>query len=156
MANALPTPKLVKDLFEELLDRDVTVGPADPPRSGDLHRMVTAVYVDSALHLKALASMEVGLAAYTGAALGLVPAGGVRELLEKGTLPTTLVHNVERIFEKLIGFMGEPKLRLYQTFSPGQVVPGDVTGHLLSLGKRRDFTLTLQGYGKGRLSLVAP
>jgi hypothetical protein len=154
MANTLPAPKLVKDLFEELLDRDVSVGAADPPRASDLHRMVTAVYVDGALHMKVLAAMDVGLAAYTGAALGLVPAGGVRELVEKAVLSSTLIANVETIYQKLISFAGDPGLRLYETFTPGQTLPADVQGHLLALGHRRDFTLSLQGYGKGRLSLI--
>jgi hypothetical protein len=156
MVNALPGPKVVKDLFEELLDREVTVGPADPPRAGDISRMVTAVYVDASLHLKALAGMDVGLAAYTGAALGLVPAGGVRDLVATSSLSPVLVSNIETIYERLIASMGALNLRLYQTFTPGQPLPADVSGHLLALGKRRDLTLSLQGYGKGRLSIICP
>ncbi|MCW2503383.1 MAG: hypothetical protein JWO79_1667 [Actinomycetia bacterium] len=156
MVNALPGPKVVKDLFEELLDREVAVGPADPPRSGDITRLFIAVYVDASLQMKAIAAMDVGLAAYTGAALGLVPAGGVRDLMATSSLSPVLVSNIETIYERLIATMGAPSLRLYQTFTPGQPLPADVSGHLLALGKRRDLSLALQGYGKGRLSIICP
>jgi hypothetical protein len=130
MVNALPGPKVVKDLFEELLDREVAVGPADPPRSGDITRLFIAVY--------------------------LVPAGGVRDLMATSSLSPVLVSNIETIYERLIATMGAPSLRLYQTFTPGQPLPADVSGHLLALGKRRDLSLALQGYGKGRLSIICP
>src|SRR5688572_6667470 len=101
MAHPLPPAKAVKDLFEELLGRDVTVGRAVPMRSHDLRRTVTAVYVDSALHMVAVIGMDTALAAYAGAAIALVPVGGARECMEENSLPPVLAANATKICESL-------------------------------------------------------
>jgi hypothetical protein len=53
MSRPLPLPKEVKDLFEELLGRPVTVGPADPIRVADLCNILTSLLNREGLpHLK--------------------------------------------------------------------------------------------------------
>src|SRR6185437_11547877 len=74
MTRELPAPKSVKDFFEDLLGRPVTVSPADPLRAADITSTLVAVYSDPARKLGAVVGFGFSLTAYVGAAIGLIPA----------------------------------------------------------------------------------
>src|SRR5437879_6434252 len=94
---SLPTPKDVRDLFEDLLNRSVAVQPTNPLSAGEVRRTMVNVYVDDALRLAAVIGLELPLAAYTGAALGLIPAGGAQDCVEAGTLTAMIAENVTEV-----------------------------------------------------------
>jgi hypothetical protein len=123
-------------------------------RSHELRRTVTAVYVDSALHMVAVIGMDTALAVYAGAAIALVPVGGAREFMEENALPPVLAANATKICESLGDLLGDQSVRLYQTFMPGEHLPADAASQLLALGRRMDIELAVSGYGRGRLSVV--
>src|SRR5690349_17035473 len=117
MPRELPVPKNVKDLFDELLGRPVTVGPADPMRAPDLHQQpLTCLYVDEQMVLRAIIAMDLPLAAYAGAALGLVPASGAETCIEEKELSETIADNVSEVCNIMSGMLnreGEPRLRVH-------------------------------------------
>ncbi len=156
MSRPIPAPKHVRDLFEELLGRPVGVEPADPLRSAEMHRSLIAVYVDDGLGLAALAAMDFPLAVYSAAALGLVPPGGARDYIEERTMSPLLAENANEICNILgsvLNHEGLPHIRLYQTYLPGQPLPGDATSRMLALGRRLDLIVTIERYGSGKLSI---
>src|SRR5688572_20482592 len=122
MSRVLPVPKDVKDLFEDLLGRAITVSPAEPVRAADLYKTLVSLYVDDGLQLAAVIGLDLPLAAYSGAAIGLVPAGGAQGCLEEGQLTPMLADNateVCNVLNSLINREGLPHVRLYQTYLPG-------------------------------------
>ena len=70
---ALPASLAIRNLLEDLLGREVTVGPADPPVVADTKRTVAAIYVDNSTTMVAVLGLDLELAAYAAAALGLMP-----------------------------------------------------------------------------------
>jgi hypothetical protein len=155
MPRELPVPKDVKDLFDELLGRPVTVGPADPMRAAQLRENpLSCLYVDDKLTLGAIITLDLPLAAYTGAALGLIPVAGAQACIEENELSTMVAENVTEVcnvLSSLLNREGQPRLRVHQTFMPGQMPPADAVGYMLALGRRLDLDIDVQGYGSGKM-----
>jgi hypothetical protein len=154
----MPRPKAVKDLLEGMLDREVEVTAANPPRAADLAHTALALYVDTNMHLVAVAGVDLVLAVTVGAAIGLVPPGGAKACVADRALSPKIAANFSDACETigvLLDRDGEPPVRLHQLFLPGNAAPGDANSRLLALGRRLDLDVTVPGYGTGRLSLSA-
>src|SRR5690349_19131307 len=82
MSHVLPVPKAVKDLFDDLLGRPVTVSPSDPIRAADIPTTTVALYTDERLTLCAVIGLDFKLTAFAGAAIGLIPPGGAEACIE--------------------------------------------------------------------------
>jgi hypothetical protein len=154
--SVIPVALTVRNLFEDLLGRDVNVSPGDPMTAADLPTGVFAVYTDTSQQLYAVLGMQLALAANAGAALGLLPAGAAEDSIEEKTLFPNLAENVFELCNVLTSLLnreGSPHVKLYQVIYPGMELPNDVRAHLLALGKRLDLTVEVARYGKGKLSL---
>ncbi len=153
---ALPAALAIRNLLEDLLGRDVTVSNADPLVADALKRTVVAVYVDSSTKMAAVIGLELSLAAYAGAALGLMPAGGAQDCIEDGVLSPVLAENVTELCNVLTSLLnkeGSPHLKLYKVYLPPEQPPADVQALLLALGNRTDLMVEVARYGKGKLSV---
>jgi hypothetical protein len=156
MTLTLPGLMPVRTMLEELLGREVTVTPADPATAGDLPRMAVALYVDGAGRLAAVLGMDLALAAYAGAALGLLPAGAAADSIEEEQLSPMLRENVQELYNILTGLLnkeGGPHLTLYRVVAPGEDLPSDAAAYLLALGNRLDAKVEISRYGGGLFAL---
>ena len=154
--SVIPAPLAVRNLFEDLLGRDVNISPGDPMTAENLPTGVIAIYTDTSQQLYAVLGMTLSLAANAGAALGLLPAGAAEDSIEEKTLFPNLAENVFElcnVFTSLLNREGAPHVKLYQVIYPGMELPNDARAHLLALGKRLDLTIEVARYGKGRFSL---
>jgi hypothetical protein len=153
---ALPASLAIRNLLEDLLGRDVTVTVGDALVAADLKRTVAAVYVDSSTKMTAVLGLDLTLAAYAGAALGLMPAGGAQDCIEDGVLSSMLAENVTELCNVLTSLLnreGSPHLKLYKVYLLPEPMPGDVQALLLALGNRTDLAVEVARYGKGKFSL---
>jgi len=153
-----PSPKQIKDLFEGILGREVTVGDGVPVPLNVRPGPTTAAYVDNQNKLSAVAVMDFPLTAYCGAALALVPKGGAEIAIEEKDLPAGLLENAAEVLNVLAAPLGDASgthHRLADTFGPGQAPPTDVAGWSVQLGSRIDLLLDIKGYGSGTLSVVS-
>ena len=157
MTRQLPAAKHIRDTFEDLIGRHVNVCPADPMRSAEMHQSLVAVYVDDGLKLCAVLGMTFPLAVYSAAALGLIPPGGAKDMVEEREVTPLIAENAAEICNVLgtvLNHEGQPRVRMYQTFMPGgPPPPNDAAGRLLALGHRLDLEVEVTGYGKGKFSL---
>jgi hypothetical protein len=154
--SVIPAALSVRNLFEDLLGRDVNVSPGDPMTAADLPTGVFAIYTDPSPQLYAVLGLQLALAANAGAALGLLPAGAAEDSIEEKTLFPNLAENVFELCNVLTSLLnreGAPHVKLYQVIYPGMDLPNDARAHLLALGKRLDLTVEVARYGKGKLSL---
>jgi hypothetical protein len=154
--SVIPASITVRNLFEDLLGRDVNVSSGDPMTAEDLPTGVIAVYTDTSQQLYAVLGMQLSLAANAGAALGLLPAGAAEDSIEEEKLFPNLAENVFELCNVLTSLLnreGAPHVKLYQVIYPGMDLPNDARAHLLALGKRLDLTVEVARYGKGKLSL---
>ncbi|MEU7903128.1 hypothetical protein [Actinoplanes sp. NPDC049118] len=154
--SVIPASIAVRNLFEDLLGRDVNVSPGDPMTGEDLPTGVIAIYTDTSQQLYAVLGLQLALAANAGAALGLLPVGAAEDSIEEGKLFPNLAENVFELCNVLTSLLnreGAPHVKLYQVIYPGMDLPNDARAHLLALGKRLDLTVEVARYGKGKLSL---
>ena len=157
MSYVLPVPKDVKDLFEDLLGRSITVAPVDPMRAADIPQTLVALYTDPAKQLGAVIGMDFALTAFAGAAIGLIPPGGAEACIEDKEISKMIGENaieVCNVLASLLNREGTAHLKLYQTYLPGNPPPNDAVGHLVALGRRLDLAVDVAGYGSGKLAIT--
>ena len=158
--SVLPGALAVRNLFEDLLGREVTVSPGSPLSAEQVATATVAVFTDDRQQIYAVLGMQLSLAANAGAALGLLPAGAAEDAVEEKQLFPNLAENVFELCNVLTSLLnreGGPHVKLYQVVYPGEPVPADARAHLLALGRRVDLTVEVNRYGKGTFSLsLAP
>ena len=158
--SVIPVALTVRNLFEDLLGRDVSVSPGDPITADDLPTATVAIYADHRQQISAVVGMQLSLAAAVGAALGLLPPGAAEDSLDEKKLFPNLAENVFELCNVLTSLLnreGAPHVKLYQVVYPGVAVPNDARAHLFALGRRLDLGIEVSRYGKGKFSLsMAP
>jgi hypothetical protein len=154
----LPSAKEVRELIEGLIGRDVQVttgGAMLDPNSGD--GTLVGVYVDNRLALSAIVLLDLPLAAYIGAALGLVPVRVAADAVYESTLPAGLSENageVLNVMASLFNAEGAPHVRLDTIYEPRFPLPADVATWVPAYVRRTDLDMEVAGYGAGRFSLL--
>jgi hypothetical protein len=153
----LPASKDVRDMLTGLVGKPVAVNPGAPVTPTPDKPVAVAVYVDPHMAINALCVMDLGAAAYTGAALALLPPGGAQDAVEEdGELTSLLVealHEVVNVLSALFNTPGAPHSKLHKLYAPGDDLPGDIEGMLANFN-RVDLAIEVPSYGKGALSLV--
>jgi len=153
----LPVPKQIRDLFADLLDRDVTLTPAAPQAPGPGTPTTVAVYVDDYLRISAVMVLDLDLSAYAGAAIGLVPPAGADEAIEAGELTDVLKANLFEVLNIASSMFNAPNadhLRLHEVHPAGRTLSTQARAMALTLGRREDFHVDIAGYGAGHVSVV--
>lgn len=154
----LPHQKAVRDMLEELLGRDCDVALASEPLVPSATDLVgVGVYVDDALKTAAVVATDLSLSAIAGAAIGLIPKGGAEACVEDRELSPMVRDNyyeVLNILSALFNLPGHPHTKLYSVSYPGDVPPSDISARLRSIGGRLDLTVSVAGYGKGKIAFV--
>ena len=158
--SVLPGSLAIRNLFEDLLGREVTVSPGNPLTAEQFATATVAIFTDTAQQIYGVLGMQLSLAANAGAALGLLPAGAAEDSIDEKKLFPNLAENVFElcnVMTSLLNKEGSPHVKLYQVIYPGDPLPADARAHLLALGRRIDLTVEVNRYGKGTLSLsLAP
>ena len=152
-----PAPMAVRNLLEELLDRTVEVAPGSPwaPVRGEVGTF--ALYVDDSLVVRSVAVCDLGFSAYAGAAIGLLPAPVAMEAVASEELPTPVAENLSEVLNVCAALQnvdGAPHMKLHSVHHIGPPVPPEVAALGGVLGQRLDLTVSIAGYGEGRLSFV--
>ena len=118
-----------------------------------------ALRTGSLLHGIVLLTPVLPLAAYAGAALGLVPLPRVQEAIESGVLTDDLTENFNEFVNVMASVFNEnpeaPHLKLYKVHAVGEKLPSDVASSLGYVVRRLDLRVEVSGYGAGRLSSVS-
>jgi hypothetical protein len=154
----LPTNQSVKELFEGLLGREVTLSYGRRPDMEARPGPCTAVYVDDRNQLTSVVVMDFALTASAGAALGLVPAGGAEAAIEDRELPASLQENANELLNVLAGTINEHSdvhQRLHHVHAPGETLPADVVPWTITLTGRLDVTVAPKGYPSGDVSIIS-
>lgn len=154
----VPIQEAVTDFVCALVGRGcaaakVTPTPIEPDGSH-----VVAAYRDTHGKILALALADLDFAAGTGASLGMIPAGAAHESVAAGELEETLFENyteVANIMMSLLNSPNSPHLKLDAVWSTADgEMPEEAWELVRNPGKRREFAVTIEGYGDGRLGIV--
>ena len=153
----IPDPKAVRDLLGDLLGRKVEVAAAPPYQPSVDDGASFAVYVDDNLRTHAVAAVDLELSAFMCAAIGLIPLVGAEAAIEDQRLSGMLAENlyeVLNIWAALLNAEGWPHVKLHAAYPSGTVPPSDVPVQAQAWGNRLDLTVSVTGYGSGRMSIV--
>ncbi|NLT55569.1 MAG: hypothetical protein GXX79_13615 [Actinomycetales bacterium] len=151
----LPSRHAVRTTIEDLVNRPVKMEDSDilPVRDTS----VLAVYVNDRIVTSAVIVLDLAAAARIGGALGMVPPGAVDDAIAEFELTEMLTdccREVLNVLASVFNVRAAPHVRLYAMYGPGDVIPGDLTALAVVPGERLDVTLSVHGYGEGRLSVV--
>jgi len=155
---SLPLAKMVRDLLEGVLGRDVEVTTGGPMvNPGADGGALVGIFVDGFLKLSALMLFDLRLAARAGAAIALVPSRIAELAIADGGLPEALLDNAAEILSvatSLFNVGTAPHLRLERCYAPGELLPNDVAQWVLAYVPRLDLVVDIKGYGDGVASVI--
>ncbi|MFN8195726.1 MAG: hypothetical protein U0R80_19960 [Nocardioidaceae bacterium] len=157
MTTHLPAPMQIRELIGDLLDREITLGPTSPFAPSQFNPATIAVYTDDSLIIKALVMIDLPLSAAIGAALGLMPASAALAVIEEGKVNDAIRENLAEVLNIALSLFNvdhSPHLKLYQVHAAGDAMPPNIQSHALTLGRREDLKIDVQGYPSGRFSIV--
>lgn len=151
----LPARASFRDLLRDLVMQPVTVRPGPPLELSSEQPSYLAGYRFDAGEAAAMAVADLTLAAAAGAAIGMMPPKEtLAEVREAGALegdPLEFFHEVVNVAARLLNSPTTPHVVL-RSLDP---IPGDVAEDLAAIATtpavRHDWTVTIEGYGEGRL-----
>ncbi|HEX2805799.1 MAG TPA: hypothetical protein VHN80_06480 [Kineosporiaceae bacterium] len=151
----LPNRHAIRTLIESLIGRDVDLKDCDPvpPKTTN----VIAVYVTDKITVAAIVVVDLEGAARLGGALGMLPKGGVEDIIAERDLTGMVRDNAYEVLNVLAAAFNvenAPHVRLYEMYGPNGSVPGDVMSLSQVIGSRLDIKATIAGYGDARVSII--
>lgn len=153
----VPIQEDIRDLLGDLLGRGVAVDKTSPLRFDDDRHGLIATYITQEDEVGALCMCDADFAILAGAALVMVPGNVANEQLRAGVIEeqhTEVTHEVVNVLSRLLNTPRTPHLRLAELHP----VPGELPAPVQSLAEapefRRDFVVSIEGYGEGRFSLL--
>lgn len=155
----VPIQEDIRDLLSDLLGRGVAIDKTKSPLVfEDDEPGLIARYLNDDDELAIVCLVDAPFAIVVGAALVMVPAAVVKEQLQKGVLEedaVDLVREVNNIMARLLNTPRTPHVRLHDMLTiPADDLPESVEKLLAAPEFRRDFLVTIEGYGEGRISLL--
>lgn len=155
----LPTAKEVRELIMGVVGRDVDLTIEGAAlTSASPGGVIVGEYVSEEMGSNALIALDLPLAAYLGAALALIPAGGAEASLEDGYLSDSLLDNtyeVLNIAASLFNKEGAPHLRIGPLYDTTRaLMPKEIDSWLSGYVPRLDAVVNVHGYGQGCIAVL--
>lgn len=152
----LPPTKLIKDVIDGMLGKEVSVTPSGALTPADTIGGALAVYIDDADHLGAVVCWDLPLAAAVGAGVALVPVGAMEDAIEEQYLPEHLLENlseVSNVMASVFNIGNNPHMRLDRMYRPINTADNDAVELAYRVGHRIDLTVAVPNYGEGRVAV---
>jgi two-component system chemotaxis response regulator CheY len=145
----------VASVLEGLLRRGVSVAPSDAPRR-EVARTV-ARYVDAQGADVAACVSEIAFAAATGAALSMAPASAAKEWADAGVLTEAVAQNFYEVANVLatVANPGGARCKLAELMLLADFEQPPNHEQLVAAPTQVNLEVTVEGYGAGRIALIA-
>ncbi|MEM1145068.1 MAG: hypothetical protein AAGI88_20980 [Pseudomonadota bacterium] len=151
----LPKPDDLKNMLSMMYD-DLSVDDGEPAEAGK-YKCAVALYLDDNDAPIAAAVADYPFAAYSGAALTMIPPGGAQDAVEEGDLGNSILENVNEVFNicsRLLMNDSSPHLRLGPIYTSMDEVPEDQAAVVKGPNGRADIAATIPNYGSGNISFM--
>jgi hypothetical protein len=156
--HVLPDPASVQRTFATLFERTVRVNVSNVARVSSL--AIAAAYAFDSGDIGGVVQCDLPLAAATGAAIALLPATRVREVIKAGALDEALRANFREVANVLASSLIEiaaRHMRLRQiVYGPSEILPVDASDVVAHGRYRVDLDVGITGYGAGCMAFVVP
>jgi hypothetical protein len=150
----IPIQEAVRDFFTDLLGRGVAAAKRSPLTYED--PLIVGRYLDDDGETAALLVADLEFAAYSGAALAMIPKVVAAEAIKAVELGDTLFDNfreVVNVFSSLLNAPTTPHLVL-KALDRHPEGTEDLLELMDAPRRRRDFDVTIEGYGSGVLAVL--
>jgi hypothetical protein len=150
----IPIQEAVRDFFTALLGRGVAATKRSAIAYDD--PLIVGRYLDDDGETAALLVSDVDFAAFSGAALAMIPKVVAGEAIKAGELTDALSENfreVVNVFSSLLNAPTTPHLVL-KSLERHPEETEDLADVLDAPRRRRDFDVTIEGYGSGVLAVL--
>ena len=158
MARTKIEPAALHELFAGLLGRPVKVSSSKPIVMFGKEQWVVGVYIDDDDKLAGLSVTDISLANHAGAALSMVPSGQAEAGAKANTVSDELFMNYREILNvaaNLYPAAGGKHVRLSDVVYAKPKVDPEFVKLIRKPKSRVDVNVAVDGYGVGRISLVA-
>jgi hypothetical protein len=154
MGVPLPSTLLLRERFEELLGRSVSLS-SGPPVLPTSSTITSAVYVDVRLRTIALVAFDLAAATSLGAVAARRVPVVAEEALAARELPDALEDGLRSVARGLATLFSRPERRVHrmELHAPGVEV-FDVRPTLRTVRNRADVRVQPKGYAAGRCSVI--
>ena len=154
----VPIQESVAEFISALLGLGSAATKVQPARIEADGAHVVGIYRDDLGRVAALVTADLAMAASSGAALAMIPSSAARDVVDRGALSDTLLDNfreVANITATLLNTPTTPHLRLDGVWlSDDPDLPHEAWDLLAAATKHREFLVTIDGYGTGRLGIA--
>lgn len=154
----LPTAVEVRELLEGMLGRDVEMTVVGEKVSPESPGCVVGEYIDVMGKVHAVVAAELDIAAYMGAAIALIPAGGAEASIEDGFLSSNLRENFSEVLNVMASLFNKDDsihLKLDTVADQAQAPISGAAERLMSgFGPALCMNTEVKGYGKGLVSVL--
>jgi hypothetical protein len=150
----IPIQEAVRDFFTDLLGRGVAATKRSALAYDD--PLIVGRYLDDDGEIAALVVSDLEFAAFSGAALAMIPKVVAAEAVKAAELGDTLFDNfreVVNVFSSLLNAPTTPHLVL-KALDRHPEETEDVAELMDAPRRRRDFDVTIEGYGSGVLAVL--
>jgi hypothetical protein len=152
-----PKPEQIRQIIMDLLGREVTVVGGD---EFVLERETPAVvsdYIADNGSIVAICMTDLRLSNALGAALTMVPPGQVDEIVKRSVVDEQNLENLAEIVNIMARLFNSDDCE-HLKWNKAHTLPGDLPDETSTLMKapraRRDYDVTLDEYGSGKLSVL--
>jgi hypothetical protein len=150
----IPIQEAVRDFFTDLLGRGAAATkrpalPLDDP-------LVVGRFDDDDGGAAALLVADVPFAAISGAALAMIPAVVAQEAIKTGEMSSALFDNFREVVNVFSGLLNSPSTPhlVLRALERHPEATTEITELLEAPSRRRDFDVTIEGYGSGCLAVL--
>jgi len=160
MATIHPIPKdsEVKQMLGMLCGSDLGVNPGEPLATDARSNTIVAVYTNQEGVPVTACCCDVPFAAYSGAALSMIPKGGAEDAAKSGDLSEMMranLHEIMNICSRLFIAEETPHLKLDALYNSADALPEAVRLVIDTAAGRSDLRISIPGYGEGNISLLS-
>jgi hypothetical protein len=160
MATKHPVPKdrEVKQMLGMLYGKGLGVDAGEPVATGAGSNSIVAIYIDDEGLPVTACCCDIPFAAYSGAALSMIPRGGAEDAANSGDLSEMMRGNLNEIMNicsRLFISDKTPHLRLGALYDGADALPEAARSMLDTAPGRADLRISIPGYGEGNVSFLS-
>ncbi len=156
--NASHVASSLQELVSGLVGKHFNTSTGKPLQIGGVLPVVVGTFRDDAGAVAAVMVLDVPLASFLGAGLVMIPVGVANESVKARKVSGNLLENLQEIMNVSAQlFMSEEHthhVRFESLSQPPPAPPKDVTSLASKPNGRLDLDAELEGYGKGRITIV--
>lgn len=156
--HVFPTDTQVHEMLGMLFGSALKINPVDPVATDADSNSMVAVFVNNEGSPATACVCDLPFAAFSGAALSMIPKGGAEDAARSGQLSEMMrgnLHEIMNICSRLFISNDTPHVRLETLYDKAEELPDNARAMVDAATGRSDFKVLIPGYGEGHISFLS-